>query len=89
MRDKVKSVRKIEIDSISLTLTAKNRSQNVKKHNQIGNCRFSPGEAMLIGIKFSMMQNIIMNDKFKQFREIIENGNRSVVAHFAMIASFK
>jgi hypothetical protein len=61
MRDKVKSVRKIKIDSISLALTADNRSQKVKKRHQIGN-RFSPGEAMLIGIKFSIMRNMIMND---------------------------
>jgi hypothetical protein len=89
MRDKVKSVRKIKADGISLMLTAGNRSQKVKKRHQIGNSRFSPGEAMLIGIKFSIMQNKIMNEKFKQFREIIENRNGSVVAHFSMIDSCK
>jgi hypothetical protein len=30
-----------------------------------------------------------MNNGFKQFREITENGNRSVVGHSGMIASFK
>jgi hypothetical protein len=41
---------KVKIDSISLTLTADNRSQKVKKRHQIGNRRFSSGEDMLIGI---------------------------------------
>jgi hypothetical protein len=39
------------------------------------------GEAMLIWFKFS-----VMNNEFKQFREITENGNGSVVAHSGMIA---
>jgi hypothetical protein len=73
MRDKVKRVRKIEIDSISLTLTSANRSQKANKRHQICNCRFRPGEAMLIGIKFSIMRNMSMNYELKQFREIFEN----------------
>jgi hypothetical protein len=32
---------------------------------------------------------MIMNNIFKQFREIAENGNGSVVAHSGMIAYFK
>jgi hypothetical protein len=32
---------------------------------------------------------MIMNNEFKQFREITENGSGSVVAHSGMIASFK
>jgi hypothetical protein len=43
---------------------------------------------MSIGIKFSVMRNI-MNNEFKQTREITENGNRSVVAHSDMIVSSK
>jgi hypothetical protein len=35
------------------------------------------------------MRNMIMNNEFKQFGEIIENRNWSVVAHGGMIASFK
>jgi hypothetical protein len=35
------------------------------------------------------MQNMIMNNEFKQFREITENGNWSVVGQGGMIASFK
>jgi hypothetical protein len=35
------------------------------------------------------MQNIIVNNAFKQFRGIAENRNGSVVAHSGMIASFK
>jgi hypothetical protein len=61
IRDKVKNIRKIKISSISSTLTAGNRSQEVEKCHQIGNCRFSSGEAMLIWIKFSILQNMIMN----------------------------
>jgi hypothetical protein len=49
-------------------LTADNRSQNVKERHQIGNWRFSSGEAMLIGIMFNVMQNIIMNNELKQPR---------------------
>jgi hypothetical protein len=44
MRDKVKSILKIKIDIISLTLTADNRSKKFKKRHQTGNCRFSSGE---------------------------------------------
>jgi hypothetical protein len=44
---------------------------------------------MLIGIKFSVMRNMIVYNEFKQFIEITENGNWSVVAHSGMIASFK
>jgi hypothetical protein len=80
---------KIKIDSISMTLAADNRSQKVMKRHEIGNCRFSSGEAMLIGIKFNVVQNMITNNEFKQFREITENRNGSVVAHSDMVASFK
>jgi hypothetical protein len=38
MRDKVKNIRKIKIYSVSLTLTADNRSQEVEKCHQIGKC---------------------------------------------------
>jgi hypothetical protein len=85
MRDMVESIRKIN----SVMLTAKNMSQEVEKCHQIGNCRFSSDEAMLNWIKFSIMQNMIMNNEFKQFREIVENGNGSVIAHVGMIAFFK
>jgi hypothetical protein len=67
MRDEVK------IDNNSLMLAADNRSQKVKKRHQIGNCRFSSGKAILIGIKFSVMRNIITNNEFEQFKEIAEN----------------
>jgi hypothetical protein len=60
MRDKVKSVKKIKIDS--LTPTADNRSRKVKKRYQINNCRFRFGEAMLVGIKFNVMQNMILRN---------------------------
>jgi hypothetical protein len=43
---------------------------------------------MLIGIKFNVMQNMIMNNEFKHIIEIIEEINRSLVAHSSMIASF-
>jgi hypothetical protein len=74
---------------ISLTQTADNRSQNVKKRHQISNCIFNSGKAMLIEIKINVMQNMILNNKFKQITEIIENTNGSVVAHSGMITSFK
>jgi hypothetical protein len=32
---------------------------------------------------------MIMHDEFKEFREIAENRNGSVIAHGGMIASFK
>jgi hypothetical protein len=35
------------------------------------------------------MRNMIMNNELKQFREITENRNGSVLAHSDMIASFK
>jgi hypothetical protein len=70
-------------------MTADNRRHKIKKRHQIGSCRFRSGEAMLIGITFSVMRNMIMNNEFKQFREIIENRNWSVVAHSGMFASFK
>jgi hypothetical protein len=38
MRQKVKSIRKIKLYSISLTLTTDNRGQAVEKCHQIGNC---------------------------------------------------
>jgi hypothetical protein len=38
---------------------------------------------------FTVMQNMIVNNEFKQLREIIENRKRSIVAHSGMIASFK
>jgi hypothetical protein len=57
MRDKVESIRKIKIYSISLTLTADNRSREVEKCHQIGNCSLSSGEVMPIWIKFSIMKH--------------------------------
>jgi hypothetical protein len=35
------------------------------------------------------MQNMVVDNEFKQLREIIENRNGSVVAHGGMIVSFK
>jgi hypothetical protein len=60
-----------------LTLTADNRSQKVQERHQICNGRFSPGEAMLIWIKFNEMQDMIMNNEFKQLRKIVENRNNN------------
>jgi hypothetical protein len=51
---------KYKTDSISLTLTAGNRSHKVKKRYQINICRFRFDETMLVGIKFNVMQNMIM-----------------------------
>jgi hypothetical protein len=76
-------------NSIILTLTMDNRSHKVKKHYQTSKCRFRFGEVMLVEIKFNIMQNMILNNEFKQCREIIENRNVSIVAHSDMIASFK
>jgi hypothetical protein len=44
---------------------------------------------MLILIKFSIMQNMIMNYECKQYREIVENRNGYVIAHGGMIAPFE
>jgi hypothetical protein len=44
---------------------------------------------MLVGIKLNIMQNMILNDKLKQLREIIENRNGYVVACGGTIASFE
>jgi hypothetical protein len=44
---------------------------------------------MLVGINFKVMQNMIVNNEFKQLREIIKKRIRSAVAHSGMIASFK
>jgi wobble nucleotide-excising tRNase len=60
------------------------QKSKVKKFHQIGNCRYSSGEAM-----FNVMQNMIMDNEFQQIREIIENRNESVVAHNGMIAYFE
>jgi hypothetical protein len=43
---------------------------------------------MLVEIKFNVIQHMILNNKFKQLREIIENGNGSIIAQSSMIASF-
>jgi hypothetical protein len=53
----------------------------VKKRHQIGNCRFSLGEAMLIGVKFSITRNVIINEGLKQFKEINDNRNGCAVRH--------
>jgi hypothetical protein len=50
---------------------------------------FRIGEAMLVGIGFNVMQNVIMNNEIKHLKEIIENRNGSVVAHIGMIVPFK
>jgi hypothetical protein len=44
---------------------------------------------MLVGIKFKVVQNMIVNNEFQQRKEIIEDRNESVVTHRGMIASFK
>jgi hypothetical protein len=89
MRDKVESIRGIKIYSISLTLTADDRNQEIEKFYQIGNCRFSSGEALLIWIKLSIMQHTIMNNESKQFRDIFQNRKMFLNAHGGVIASFK
>lgn len=80
---------KIKIYRISLTLTADNRSHEVRSRYQISNCGFRFGEAMFVGIKFNFIQNMIFNNEFKQRRETIENRNESAVALSVRIASFK
>jgi hypothetical protein len=89
MGDGVKSIRKIEIDGMNLTLTADNRSHEVEKRSEICNCRFRFGEAMTVGITFNAMQNMMTNNEFRQLREIIEKRCASVVPHSCMIDSFK
>jgi hypothetical protein len=44
---------------------------------------------MFVAIKYNVMQNMVLNDKFKQFRKIIEKRSRSIVVQSSMIASFK
>jgi hypothetical protein len=46
IRGMIESIRKIKIYTISLTLTVDNRSREVEKCHQNGNCRFRSGEAM-------------------------------------------
>jgi hypothetical protein len=70
-------------------LTADNRGHKVKKRHQISNCKFRFDEDMMVGIKFNIMQNMIVNTEFQQLTEIIEDRNGSIVAHSGMIASFK
>jgi hypothetical protein len=36
-----------------------------------GNCSFSFGEGMVIGIKFSVMQNVNKNNVFKQLKKLL------------------
>jgi hypothetical protein len=86
MGDKIKSIIKFKVYSISLTLTADNRSQVVKKCHQIDICGFCSTEAILSGMKFGIMLCMIGK---KEFREIVENRNRSVVAHDGMISCVK
>jgi hypothetical protein len=71
MEDEVKSIWKIKIDSINLTLTADSRSREVKKRYQISNCRFRFGETMLVGIKISIMQNMIVNIEFNNLQKLL------------------
>jgi hypothetical protein len=53
------------MDGISLTLTADNRSHKFKEGYEISDCGFRFGEAMLVGIKFNVMRNMIVNNEFK------------------------
>jgi hypothetical protein len=89
MRDEDRSIWNIKINSINLTLTAENRSQKVKNRRKIANCRFSSGETRLTGIKFSVVRNMIMYNEFKQFRDITEIINGSVIAYSDTIALIK
>jgi hypothetical protein len=67
-------------------MTADNRSHKVKKRYQISNCRFRFGEAMLVGTKFNVVQNMMANNEFKQLWEISEKRNGSAVAQSGTIA---
>jgi hypothetical protein len=64
-----------------LTLITDNRSDKVKESYRISNCRFGLGKAMLVGMEFTEMQNIIMNYVFEYLREVIKNAIGSVVAY--------
>jgi hypothetical protein len=65
MGHEVKGTGKIKIDSISLTLATDNRGHNVKEGYQISGCGSGFGETVLVGMKFDVMRNMIMNNVFK------------------------
>jgi hypothetical protein len=44
---------------------------------------------MLVGIKFNLMQNMTVNNKFRQLGDLIENRYESKIAHGSMILYFK
>jgi hypothetical protein len=66
-----------------------NRSDKVKESYQISNCRFGLGKAMMVGMEFNEMRNMVMNYAFEYLREVIKNANGSVVAHRGVIAALK
>jgi hypothetical protein len=70
-----------------LTLTIDNRSHKVKERYQCCDRGFIFGETMLVLIKFNVMQNMIINNEFRELREDIKNRNGSTVAYSGIIAS--
>jgi opacity protein-like surface antigen len=51
--------------------------QQVKKRYQISDCIFRFGEAIIIGIRFNVMQNMTVNNKFKYYNN--NNNNNSIL----------
>jgi hypothetical protein len=70
-------------------LTADNKSHEVRSRYQISECGFRFGETMFVGIKFNFIQNMIVNNEFKQRRGTTESRNEPAVALSVMIASFE
>jgi hypothetical protein len=55
-------------ESTSMTLTADNMSHKVEKSYEIWNCSFRDGEALLVTINFTVMQNMNSNNSEKLLR---------------------
>jgi hypothetical protein len=49
--------------SICLTLISLNKNSKLKKLYQISNCRFRLSGAILVGIRFNTVQNVIVNNE--------------------------
>jgi hypothetical protein len=66
--EEAENIWKLNTKSINLTLTADNRNHKVNKRHQINICRLRVGEVILVGIKFNVMEKIVVNNELEKLR---------------------
>jgi hypothetical protein len=71
MADEAKSLWKIKVENIKLKLSVDNWSHNVTKHHEISNSRFRFGSAMLVWVKFNVLQNMIVSNEFRNLEKLM------------------